>query len=325
MKSLFKFIFIFIIVVSALAFVFYQSSLYTKYVNEHFAAEVLPEWKNLLENSYLYDNSNLDRLSYKFNRSINVKLKRRATYNPQDTKKLFYDFVDKYTASTDTLSIMLLPLKTYDIKFYLADAEDYGPAFIYKNGKIINNYSDLREQIIRKDNERAAEKKAEKEQEQKQARNKELAQKAFGFINFGDTVEEANLKFEEDPRIKTEELMINNPIYTVNLGGYKYNLKPVYRDEKLHLINLVSDAYLPAQYKTELKKNWEDIIDFYNQLHGHTDSKFIAKDEIEEEFIEWTAEWNIAKKSIKVGLSKNNDRYHVVIWISHKDFPVDKF
>jgi len=314
-----------ILVLSALAFVFYQSSFYKKYVDEHFADEVLPKWESVLEKSYLYDNSNLDRLPYKFNRSISVKLNRQAVYNPKDTRKLFNDFVAEYTATTDTLSLMLFPLKTYGIKFYIADIEDNGPVLIFKNGEIIDNYSELREQIMKKDIKRAAEKKAEKEREKKQTKDKKLAQKAFGFINFGDTIEEANLKFEEDPRIKVEELMINNPIYKVNLGDYKYNLKPVYKNDKLYLINLVSNGYIGTQYNSELKENWENIIDYYNRLHGLTDTKFIEKSELEEEFIEWTAEWKIDKKSIQVGLSQNNGRYHVVIWISHEDYSVDKF
>ena len=217
MKSFFKLLILIIIFAGILSFVFYKSPLYSKYVNYQLSKSFLPKLQKQLEASYLYESSNLDRLSHRFGSEVMIKLKRRSAYNPQDTRKLFDDFIEYYFNAQNALSWLYYPMKTYEFKFYIKDTEEQGPVFIYKDGKITDNYANLREQIIKNDNQLKEQKVIEKEQQAKEAKEKRLANKAFGFVNFGDPLEETKIKFERDPRVKIEELMINNPIYKINL------------------------------------------------------------------------------------------------------------
>ncbi len=325
MKSLLKFISLILLVALVAGFVSYNTPLYKKYINSKLKQKIVPDLKTFLDDSYLFEKSNLDRLSYKLNSQINIKLKRNAVYNPRDTRKLFDQFIEKYTTITDTLPVQFYALKTMEIKFYINGAEEDGAAMIYKDNERINNYATLREKIIKADNRREKEKRLEKERKAARKKEKKLAQKAYGFVNFGDTREETLLKFERDPRIKVKEIMVDNPTYKVNFAGHQFNMEPIYKNDNLHLINFVSDGYGKSQYTQNFKELWQEIIDFYTQLHGSTGVKFKSRKELEKGFIEWTAKWEIQKKNIEVGISQNGNTYHVVIWISHDDYPVDKF
>ena len=308
-----------------MAVLLYKTTLYTNMARYSLNKRVIPKMKNYLNESYLFDSSNLDQLTYKFNSNVIVKLKRKSVYNPKDTRTFVDNFIEEYYGTFGDMSYFYYPLRTVNIKFFLKDSENLGPVFAYHNKKLIDKYSEIRENIIKTEAEDRKDKKIEKEMNKAKAKAKRFALKAFGFINFGDTKDETIVKLEHDPRVKIQELMINNPTYKVSLGSYKYNLKPIYKNDKLYLMNFVSGKYQKNQYDDELRQNWQDIIDFYTQIHGETEHSFVTNGMLEENFIEWTSDWKMDKKHIQVGLSQTGVFYHIVIWISHEDYPINKF
>ena len=285
----------------------------------------IPKLENFLKESYLYDSSNIKQMTFKFNSDVIVKLKRKSVYNPKDTKTLVDNFINEYFDTFRNMSYFYYPLRTVKIKFYLKEFEEMGPVYSYHNGKLQDKYSETRESIITMDLEKRNDKKLAQEIAKAKAKEKRLAKKAFGFINFGDTKDEVMHKLEQDPRVRIDELMVNNPTYKVTIGSYKYNMKPIYKNDQLYLINIVSEKYKKNQYDGVLKQNWQDIVDFYTQLHGETKHDFVNSELLEDNFIEWTSQWKIDKKNIQVGLSRTGVFYHIVIWIIHDDFPINRF
>ncbi len=323
LKKLIKFLFFSIFGAIFLSSVFYFSSFYPKYIKSQLSKRILPQLNNYLDESYLYEKSNLDRLNIRFGGCVNVKLKRKSVYNPDDTQKLFYSFTDKYYTLMDTLPIIFYPLKKMEIKFYIKDAEKSGPVFHFSKGKIINEYTDVRESIIKFDRETSYNEQQKTLNNKKQEKEKRLAHKAFGFINFGDFVKDVQIKFEEDPRVRVNQLMIDNPTYEVVMGSYRYRMKPIYHQNKLYMLNFVSAGFWPNQYKKEFKKSWEDIVDFYSQIYGKIQSEFLDQASLKNDYIEWTSEWDLDKKKIQIGLSRNEGLFYTVIWISHEDYKID--
>jgi hypothetical protein len=284
---------------------------------------VLAELEEFLEDSYLYDKSNLERLNVRFDGEINVKLKSKSIYNPLDTRQLYENFTKKYFESVDTLAFIFYPLRTMDIKFYIEQYEEYGYAFYYSNGKNVENYGKIREAILKSEQKEKVEERRQQQEEKLAQKHKQLAGKAFGFVNFGETVEQVRIKLEEDPRVRINKIMVDNPTYEVVMGSFKYKMKPIYKNGVLYLMNFVSDGFWPNQYKKDLKQTWKDIVDYYSQIHGEVESEFVDSESIEEDLVHWTAEWQLDKKKIQVGISRNKGQFFVVIWISHEDFPLE--
>ena len=325
MKGFFKFIVISALVIVALSALLYKSTLYTHMARYSLNKQVLPRLENFLKDSYLYESSNIRLMTFKFNSTIIVKLKRNSVYNPKDTKALVDSFTEKYYRTFDKMSLFYYPLRTVDIKFILKESEELGAIYFFKNNELIDNYSKIREKIITNDAYTRKEKNLTNEVNKAKDKAKRFAKKAFGFINFGDPKDDAMQKMEQDPRVKIDELMVNNPTYKVTLGSFKYNMKPIYKNDQLYLINIVSDKYQKNEYDGKLRQNWQDIIDYYTQLHGEVNHSFVSSDMLEDNFIEWTSHWKMDKKNIQVGLSQTGVFYHIVVWISHDDYPISTF
>ncbi|MBN2281698.1 MAG: hypothetical protein JXQ65_14040 [Candidatus Marinimicrobia bacterium] len=325
MKGFFRFITITALVIIVFTVLMYKSPLYTYMAKYSLNKRVMPRLEAFLRESYLYENSNLSQLTYKFNSTVIIKLKRNAIYNPQDTRIFVQGFADLYYGTFEKMSVFYFPFRTFDIKYIVKDSEDLGAIYLYNNHELIDNYAKIRETIIKIEAETKKEKDMAKKMNEAREKEKRLAKKAFGFVNFGDTQDETMQKLEQDPRVKIEELMINNPIYKVNLGGSVFNLKPVYRENKLVLMNFVSDSYTRDQYGGGLRQNWKNVLDYFTQLYGETEENFVTPEQLVENYIEWTARWVVDKKKIQVGLSKTGEFFHIVVWINHEDFQMDKF
>lgn len=302
---------------------FYFSSYYPQFVYKKLTKSVFNNLEASLKESYLYDSSNLSRLNVRFGGEINIKLKRKSIYNPRDSKALFEEFTEKYIETVDTLPMVFYPLRSLDIKFYIDESEKSGAVFVYSEGKKTEKYSNVREQIITGEQKIAKEKKQQEEEKRLAEKHKELSGKAFGFANFGDSIKDVRIKFEEDPRVRINDVMVDNPIYEVVLGSFRYKMTPIYKNGKLYMMNFVSEGYWPNQYKKEFKRTWKDIVDFYSKIYGKVEVNFPELEELEEEYIEWTAEWKLHKKKIQVGLSRNKGLFYVVIWISHDDYKIN--
>jgi len=313
-----------IVLVFGLGFLFYNSDYYENMVIKKMNVKVLPELENSLNNFYLYKNADFKDLSVHEDALIKIYLKKNSVFNPKDTKKLCDTFSQKYLESVDTLSILFHGIKKANIEYYIFERESFGPIYIFSDRNMESNFDSIKTLILKQDKKMLNELHKKRVQEQKHKRELILSKKAFGEVLFGDSKENTLKKLKEDPRVKFSNVMVDNPTFKVWLGSYQYRLSPIFNEDKIILINIVSDGYKKNQYKSMVYKTWENLMIFYSEIYGISPGNLPDKNKIEPGFIEWTNEWNVASKKIQVGISLNNERYYVVAWITNENFKLEQ-
>lgn len=133
---------------------------------------------------------------------------------------------------------------------------------------------------------------------------------AFRNLRFGDSKLIVDRKLQGD-------LSSNYHGSTTCIGNYNYDLSCSYTNDKLYRIDFYSRPRSATYYSTEIKDEWENLVDTLSKKYGEAYGVYKEIFELNPGYISFTHTWitNTKKISVGVGETKEGYKYYAVLVI----------
>lgn len=143
--------------------------------------------------------------------------------------------------------------------------------------------------------------------------------RAFGSINFLESLKEVNTKLETNGiRSKyPDKLEADSYFLRVRIGEYYYNIKFYFFKKILYKVKIESKEMTANYYSTYLKDYWKNLVKIISKNYGEVQGHFIPFMSMNSGYIKWSHIWKIKNKEIQIGIGESESKYYTILQITY--------